>query len=58
MKAIVEKVIAANGEIVAAIKEKGQTGKKGFLIGQVMKETQGKADPAEVNRLVDEKLAE
>jgi Asp-tRNA(Asn)/Glu-tRNA(Gln) amidotransferase B subunit len=28
----------------------------GFLVGQVMRETQGKADPAVVNRLLREKL--
>jgi Asp-tRNA(Asn)/Glu-tRNA(Gln) amidotransferase B subunit len=29
----------------------------GFFVGQVMKETGGKADPKVVNRLVREKLA-
>jgi len=28
----------------------------GFLVGRVMKETQGKADPKVVNRLLREKL--
>lgn len=58
VRAIVDKVFAANAELVTAIKEKGQTGKKGFLVGQVMRETQGKADPGEVNRLIDAKLSE
>ena len=35
----------------------GKEGVLGFLVGQVMKETQGKADPKVVNRLLREKLA-
>jgi aspartyl-tRNA(Asn)/glutamyl-tRNA(Gln) amidotransferase subunit B len=54
--ALVEKVLAANPNIVADIREKGLVQKKGFLVGQVMKESQGKADPKEVNRLIDEHL--
>ena len=54
--AIVEKVLAENEKIVAEIKEKGLVGKKGFLVGQVMKASQGKADPVEVNKILDEKL--
>ncbi len=59
--AIVDKVFTANPivveAVVAAIRDNAPTGKKGFLVGQVMRETQGKADPGEVNRLIDEKLA-
>jgi aspartyl-tRNA(Asn)/glutamyl-tRNA(Gln) amidotransferase subunit B len=29
----------------------------GFFVGQVMKETEGKANPGEVNKLLLEKLA-
>ncbi|HLK56793.1 MAG TPA: Asp-tRNA(Asn)/Glu-tRNA(Gln) amidotransferase subunit GatB [Chthonomonadaceae bacterium] len=58
VQAIVDKVFADNPEIVVAIKEKGQTQKRGFLVGQVMKAAQGKADPQEVNRLIDAKLNE
>jgi aspartyl-tRNA(Asn)/glutamyl-tRNA(Gln) amidotransferase subunit B len=54
--ALVEKVMADNPQIVADIQEKGLTQKKGFLVGQVMKASQGKADPKEVNRLIDERL--
>ncbi len=53
---IVERVISENPTIVAEIREQGFTQKKGFLVGQVMKATQGKADPREVNRLIDEKI--
>ena len=34
----------------------GKEGVLGFLVGQVLKETQGKADPKTVNRLLREKL--
>jgi aspartyl-tRNA(Asn)/glutamyl-tRNA(Gln) amidotransferase subunit B len=34
----------------------GKEGVLGFLVGQVMKETGGKADPKVVNRLLREKL--
>ncbi|HZO87370.1 MAG TPA: Asp-tRNA(Asn)/Glu-tRNA(Gln) amidotransferase subunit GatB [Chthonomonadaceae bacterium] len=54
--ALVDKVIAENPKIVADIKEKGLAQKKGFLVGQVMKASQGKADPQEVNRLIDARL--
>jgi aspartyl-tRNA(Asn)/glutamyl-tRNA(Gln) amidotransferase subunit B len=54
--ALVEKVMTDNPNIVVDIKEKGLVQKKGFLVGQVMKASQGKADPQEVNRLIDERL--
>ena len=54
--AIVEQVFADNSDVVTAIKEKGLTQKRGFLVGQVMKLSQGKADPKDVNALIDERL--
>jgi len=54
--AIVEKVFTDNPNIVADIRERGLVQKRGFLVGQVMKLSQGKADPQDVNRLIDEKL--
>jgi aspartyl-tRNA(Asn)/glutamyl-tRNA(Gln) amidotransferase subunit B len=56
LAAAVATVLQANSAIVSDIKEKGLVGKKGFLVGQVMKATSGKADPKEVNRLIDEQL--
>jgi aspartyl-tRNA(Asn)/glutamyl-tRNA(Gln) amidotransferase subunit B len=56
LAAIVEQVFAENASLVSDIKEKGLVQKRGFLVGQVMKASQGKADPKEVNRLIDEKL--
>ena len=54
--AIVEKVFADNADVVTAIREKGLVAKRAFLVGQVMKASQGKADPKDVNRLIDERL--
>jgi aspartyl-tRNA(Asn)/glutamyl-tRNA(Gln) amidotransferase subunit B len=54
--ALVDKVLEDNPQIVADIKEKGLAQKKGFLVGQVMRASQGKADPQEVNRLIEERL--
>lgn len=52
---VVEEVIAANPKSVADY----QSGKKkalGFLVGQVMKSTRGKANPGLVNKLLQAKL--
>ena len=54
---MVDQVIAANPQSVADY----QAGKKqaiGFLVGQVMKLSQGKANPGMVNKLLQEKLSE
>ena len=56
LQAIVDKVFDENPKIISDIKEKGLTQKRGFLVGQVMKGMAGKADPKDVNRVVDEKL--
>jgi len=52
---VIEAVIAANPQQVETYRG-GKEGVLGFLVGQVMKETQGKADPKVVNRLLREKL--
>lgn len=52
---VIDKVIAANAGTV----EQYKSGKKevfGFFVGQVMKDTQGRANPAIVNKLLQEKL--
>jgi aspartyl-tRNA(Asn)/glutamyl-tRNA(Gln) amidotransferase subunit B len=54
--AVVDQVLAANPKAVADWKA-GKTAAAKALVGQVMKATQGKANPAVVNRLLDEKLA-
>jgi aspartyl-tRNA(Asn)/glutamyl-tRNA(Gln) amidotransferase subunit B len=52
---VIEGVIAAHPEQVESYRG-GKEGVLGFLVGQVMRETQGKADPKTVNRLLREKL--
>jgi aspartyl-tRNA(Asn)/glutamyl-tRNA(Gln) amidotransferase subunit B len=52
---IVDAVLATNPGQVEAYRG-GKDGLLGFFVGQVMKETQGKADPRVVNQLVREKL--
>lgn len=48
---IVESIIANHPSQVQQIKD-GKTRVFGFLVGQVMKQTQGKADPKQVNELL------
>jgi aspartyl-tRNA(Asn)/glutamyl-tRNA(Gln) amidotransferase subunit B len=51
----VRAVIEANGDAVAQIRN-GKTGTFGFLVGQVMKATGGKANPKLVNELLRREL--
>ena len=55
LEPIVERILAANPSQVEAYRN-GKEGLLGFLVGQVMKETKGKANPRVVNELVREKL--
>ena len=52
---LVDRILEANPGQVAAYRG-GKEGLLGFFVGQVMKETQGKANPRVVNDLVREKL--
>tara|TARA_Y100000768_G_scaffold164033_1_gene122741 strand:- start:7399 stop:8829 length:1431 start_codon:yes stop_codon:yes gene_type:complete len=52
---IIDKVIANNPKQVAGYKA-GKDKLFGFFIGQVMKETEGKANPQAVNKILKEKL--
>ena len=52
---IVDKIIAENPDALEKYKS-GKTGILGFLVGQVMKETKGKANPQIVNNLFIKKL--
>ena len=56
IEAIIDKIIAANPDNVAAYKS-GKDKIFGFFVGQVMKETGGKANPAAVNELLKAKLS-
>ena len=51
----VDDVLADNAGVVADYKA-GKTNVLGFLVGQVMKASRGKADPALANELVKKKL--
>ncbi|MEM7096847.1 MAG: Asp-tRNA(Asn)/Glu-tRNA(Gln) amidotransferase subunit GatB [Pseudomonadota bacterium] len=55
LTAVVEQVLAENPDQVQQLKD-GKDKVLGFLVGQVMKATQGKANPKEVNALIREKL--
>ena len=56
LEPLVDRILADNPGQVATYKG-GKEGVLGFLVGQVMKETQGKADPKVVNELLREKLS-
>ncbi len=53
----VDGVLASNGVVVADFRA-GKTNVAGFLVGQVMKASRGKADPALVNEILRSKLAQ
>ncbi len=54
LEAIVERLVAANPDKAAAVKAKPQA--VGWFVGQVMKETAGKANPAAVNAILQARL--
>jgi Asp-tRNA(Asn)/Glu-tRNA(Gln) amidotransferase B subunit len=55
LEPLVERILTANPGQVEAYRG-GKEGLLGFFVGQVMKETGGKADPKVVNALLREKL--
>lgn len=55
IEAMVDKIIAENPDNLAAYKA-GKTNLLGWFVGQVIKQSQGKANPAIVNKLLKEKL--
>ena len=54
IEAAVDKIIAANPDKAAAVKDKPQA--VGWFVGQVMRETGGKANPAAVNEILKQKF--
>ena len=56
LEPLVDRILADNPGQVAAYKG-GKEGLLGFFVGQVMKETEGKADPKVVNELLRAKLS-
>ncbi len=57
LEAMADGVLEAQPQAVASYKE-GDTKSLNFLMGQVMKQTQGKADPARVREILARKLEE
>ncbi len=55
IEAIVDEVIAANPEQLAQYRD-GKTKLMGFFVGQVMKASQGKANPGQVNAILQQRL--
>jgi len=57
--ALTSAITAALDENPKAIEDyrSGKAGAANFLVGQVMKKTRGKSDPAEINRLISEALS-
>ncbi len=53
--AAVDRVLGEHAKVVDDFRA-GKKAALGFLVGQVMKSTQGKANPAVVNRLLEEKI--
>jgi aspartyl-tRNA(Asn)/glutamyl-tRNA(Gln) amidotransferase subunit B len=54
IKAVADKIIAANPDKAAQVKDRPQA--IGWFVGQVMRETGGKANPAAVNEILKAKL--
>ncbi len=54
IEAVVDEIIAANADKVEQVKEKPNM--MGWFVGQVMKATQGKANPQAVNEILKSKL--
>ena len=59
LEAIIDEVFKSNPQAVADFKEGGKkSGKaKGFLLGQVMQKTKGRANPKVASEILDKKLA-
>ena len=55
LESIIDEVLAANPDKVEQFKN-GKTKLQGFFVGQIMKKTQGRADPKLTNQLLGKKL--
>ena len=56
LELVIDQIIAKNFNQVEQFKN-GNTKLLGFFVGQVMKATQGKANPKQVNQILNEKLS-
>ena len=57
IESIVDEVLASHPDLVEEFRG-GQEKVFGFFVGQVMKQTKGQANPANVNKLLREKLGD
>ena len=57
LEPIIEAVVKENPNLVKAY-QAGDAKKFGFFVGQVMKKTQGQANPQKVNELLKKKLGD
>ena len=57
IEALISDILNANQDKVAEIKA-GKDKLKGWFVGQIMKASQGKVNPALANQLLDKKLSE
>lgn len=55
LAAMVDRVLAANPKQLEQYRS-GKTKLQGFFVGQLMKESRGRANPTELNRILMEKL--
>jgi len=55
IESVIDKVIAGNPSVIEDYK-KGKKNALAFLVGQVMKETKGKANPKIVNELLTKEV--
>ena len=55
LNAVIDKILTVNAESVERYRS-GKTQVLGFLVGQIMKETRGKANPQLVNKILQGKL--
>jgi len=52
---VIDEIISANADVISQIKE-GKESAMGFLIGQAMRKTQGKANPKKVGELMKRRI--
>ena len=55
LEPLIDRIISENPKQTEQFRA-GKTKLMGFFVGQVMKETQGKANPQQVNEILNEKL--
>ena len=56
LESVIDEIISKNLDQVEQFKN-GNTKLLGFFVGQVMKATQGKANPKQVNQILNDRLS-